>query len=136
MAGYSQTPLAKKLGIQAGFRVKTINAPSGYVDLLQPLPEHVVISSCLRGQVDIYHLFAERRALLGDQLRKALSAIPPNGTIWVSWPKKTSGVASDVNGNAIRSAAFQLGLVDVKVCAVDETWSGLKLVIRVENRCS
>lgn len=134
MAGYSQTPLAKKLGIKPGFRVKTVNAPSNYIDLLKPLPDGVVISPRLRGQVDIYHVFAEQYARLGDQLRKALSAIPSNGTIWVSWPKKSSGIVSDVDGNAIRSAAFQLGLVDVKVCAVDEIWSGLKLVLRVENR--
>ena len=134
MAGHSQTPLAKKLGIHPGFRVKTVNAPPDYIDLLQPLPDRVIISSRLRGPVDICHLFAKRHARLDDQLRKALSVIPRNGTIWVSWPKKASGVTGDVDGNVIRGAAFRLGLVDVKVCAVNEIWSGLKLVIRLENR--
>ena len=136
MAGYSKTPLAKKLGIKPGFRVKTVRAPDHYPELLEPLPDQVTVSSRLRGEVNIVHLFVHRQSDLGALLDRAVLAIPANGSIWVSWPKKASNVVSDVDGNAIRSAAFERGLVDVKVCAVDEVWSGLKLVIRVENRGS
>lgn len=134
MPGYSGTPLAKKLGIRPGFRVKTRNAPAHFVALLAPLPENVSISPRLRGKVDLWHFFAMSRADLARELRRAMSGIPPDGAIWVSWPKKSSGIASDMSEDAIRDVALPLGLVDVKVCAVDDTWSGLKLVIRKSRR--
>ena len=134
MAGYSGTPLAKKLGIRAGSRVRTDGAPDDYRELVEPLPGDVVISSRLRRDVDLYHLFTTSRQRLASRLPGAIAAIRQDGMIWVSWPKKASGVASDVVEGDIRTAALPLGLVDVKVCAVDDTWSGLKLVIRRENR--
>lgn len=133
-SGYSGTPLARKLGIKPGFRVKTVGAPPHYLDLLDPLPEGVRVSSRLRGTVDLWHIFAVSPARLAPILDRARVAIPQNGTIWVSWPKRSSGVATTLDGDGIRVAAFERQLVDVKVCAVDEVWSGLKLVIRKDHR--
>ncbi len=133
-SGYSGKPLAQKLGIKASFRIKTGNAPQDYLELLGPLPEGVVISPRLRYPVDLWHLFAASRRGLGRQLGACLEQIRQDGMIWVSWPKKSSGVVSDMTEDAIREFALPLGLVDVKVCAVDATWSGLKLVIRKELR--
>ena len=134
MAGYSKTPLVKKLGIKPGFRVKTVNAPSNYRKLVSPLPDDVVLSARLRADVDMVHLFIDRRAGLPAKLDKALDTIVDNGMIWVSWPKRASGVKTDVSEGDIRRAALETVLVDVKVCAVDEIWSGLKLVIRRNHR--
>lgn len=140
MAGYSGRPLAAKLGIKAGFRVLVRNPPEGYRGLLEGLPEDVEIAEepaplpGPSGGVEMVHLFTRSRAELAEALPELVARIRQDGMIWVSWPKRASGVASDVDGNAIREAAFPLGLVDVKVCAVDDTWSGLKLVIRKENR--
>ena len=134
MSGYSGTPLTKKLGIKAGFRVRVLNAPVDYEALLDPLPEGAVISSRRSRSVDIWHVFTKSSAMLSSGLPVAMEAIRPDGAIWVSWPKKASGVPTDVTEDVIRELALPLGLVDVKVCAVDETWSGLKLVIRKENR--
>lgn len=134
MAGYSGTPLAKKLGFKEAHRIPIQNAPENYLDLVSPAPKNVQISKSLRKDVDIFHLFTRSSSELKAQLPKLISAIHPNGMIWISWPKKSSGVPSTVNEDTIRSVALPLGLVDVKVCAVDETWSGLKLVIRKELR--
>ena len=133
-AGYSAKPLAQKLGIKASFRIKTGNAPPDYLKLLGPLPEGVVISPGLRYPVDLWHLFAASRRGLERRLGACLDQIRQDGMIWVSWPKKSSGVASDMTEDVVRELALPLGLVDVKVCAVDATWSGLKLVIRKELR--
>jgi hypothetical protein len=130
LAGYSGTPLAKKLGIAAGHRVKTHGAPPHYQDLLAPLPEGVTISARLRGQVDVWHLFTTTRRELAGALGDAIAATEAGGVIWISWPKKTSGVPTDVTEDRIRDLVLPLGLVDVKVCAVDETWSALKLLRR------
>ena len=130
MAGYSGTPLVRKLGVKSGFRVKTANAPAGYEDLLSPLPEDVEISTTRDGPVDLWHLFSTSRLELEGRLPVCLQEIVAGGTIWVSWPKKASGVRSEITEDTIREVALPLGLVDVKVCAVDETWSGLKLVVR------
>lgn len=134
VAGYSGTPLAKKLGIRVGSRVRVDGAPPDYLDLLGTLPDDVVISNRLQSDVDLYHLFTTPRRRLIGRLPAAMEMIRRDGMIWVSWPKKASGVASGVVEGDIRAAALPLGLVDVKVCAVDDTWSGLKLVIRRENR--
>ena len=133
-AGDSKTPLVKKLGIRPGFRVRLQNTPDHYLDLVQPLPEGVVVSSGLRTRVDLWHLFTDSARELAKKLPKAKAALVPNGMIWVSWPKKSSKVPSDVTEDVVRQFALPLGLVDVKVCAVDEVWSGLKLVIRKELR--
>ena len=130
MAGYSGTPLAKKLGIKPGYRVRVEGAPGHYADLLAPLPEGAGVSSRYRTDVDIYHVFATARRTLSKRLGTLARTMRPDAAVWVSWPKKSSGVPSDVSEDVIRAIALPLGMVDVKVCAVDETWSGLKLVIR------
>ena len=134
MAGYSSTPLSKKLGIKEGSRVRTIAAPTNYLELLAPLPLNARVSSRLQGEVEIHHIFTRRKGELVKLLKAAMARIPENGMIWVSWPKKSSAVSSDMTEDEVRNAALPLGLVDVKVCAVDDVWSGLKLVIRKENR--
>lgn len=134
MAGYSGTPLAKKLGLKDGFRVRISNAPDNYADLLNPVPETVTISTAIRKDIDLWHFFTKSANELGRALPKMTAAIRQDGMIWVSWPKKASKVATDVTEDTVRKQALPLGLVDIKVCAVDETWSGLKLVIRKELR--
>lgn len=134
MAGYSTTPLWRKLGIGPGCRLRVENAPPDYADLVAPLPDDVTVSVRLRTNVDICHLFTRSRAELAGRLPALMGMIRPDGAIWVSWPKKASGVQTDVSENSVRSEALPLGLVDIKVCAIDDTWSGLKLVIRKELR--
>ena len=134
VSGYSEKPLAHKLGIKAWSRVKTRNAPSHYLQLLGELPRDVQVSSRIRKPVDFVHLFAIARAQLVAELKRAVVEIEQDGAIWVSWPKKSSGIRTDITEDVIREVALPMGLVDVKVCAVDETWSGLKLVIRKAKR--
>ncbi len=134
MAGYSGTPLAKKLGIKPGSRVLVRGAPADYDALLAPLPEGATVSSRLRPPVDIIHLFTKSRSDLESFLERAPQRIHPDGALWISWPKKASGVPTDVAEDTIRSLALPKNLVDIKVCAVDDTWSGLKLVIRKSHR--
>ena len=134
MAGYSGRPLAAKLEIKAGWTVLVRNAPGGYRGLLEGLPEDVTVAEELAGEVEMVHLFTRSRAELEAALPELLARIRQDGTIWVSWPKRASGVPTDVTEDTVRAVALPLGLVDVKVCAVDDTWSGLKLVIRKENR--
>ena len=134
VSGYSGKALVQKLGIKSWMRVKTRNAPGGYSQLLGALPDDVLISTRLRRPVDLVHIFSIARAHLLAELRTAMKEIEQDGAIWVSWPKKVSGVATDLTEDVIREVALPMGLVDVKVCAVDETWSGLKLIIRKANR--
>lgn len=134
MAGYSGTPLAKKLGFKKGHRIRIKNAPDNYLDLVSSRPDNVKISKSIRKDIDILHFFTTSSSELASDLPKLMRAIHQNGMIWISWPKKSSGVTSSVTEDTIRTVALPLGLVDVKVCAVDETWSGLKLVIRKELR--
>ena len=134
MAGYSGTPLSKKLGIKPGSRLFVAGAPSDYRKLVKPLPDGVQIASRMSADVDLVHVFTSRRTDLATKLRSTLAKLKPDATIWISWPKQASKVATDITEDTIRELALPLGLVDVKVCAVDETWSGLKLVIRKENR--
>ncbi|WP_405225493.1 DUF3052 domain-containing protein [Lentisalinibacter sediminis] len=129
MAGYSGTPLSRKLGIKPGTRVKARGAPAHYADLLAPLPEGVVVSSRLHPPFDILLVFTKSRANLRTELERGLNEIPQDGALWVSWPKKASAVETDVSEDVVRELALPMGLVE-KVCAVAETWSGLKLVIR------
>jgi hypothetical protein len=133
-AGYSGTPLAKKLGIVAGSHVAARHAPAGYRDLLAPLPDGVVFDAKIAATTDVVHIFADRRSVLAKELAALRQAIRSNGSVWVSWPKKASKVPTDITEDTIRELALPLGFVDVKVCAVSETWSGLKLVIRMELR--
>jgi len=131
MAGYSGTPLANKLGIKHGFRVRIINQPKHYWKLFSDLPE---VEETSRGSANFVHFFCTERKLLSKQLPKLMKQITRDGMIWVSWPKKSSGTKTDITEDVIREVCLPLGLVDVKVCAIDETWSGLKLVIRKELR--
>ena len=134
MPGYSGTPLAKKLGIKSGFRVKTTNAPPNYLALVEPVPDFVSFSRKFRREIDLWHLFTTRRAELAKHLGACQKQIKQDGMVWVSWPKKSSKVPSEITEDTVREIALPLGLVDVKVCAVDDVWSGLKLVIRKELR--
>ena len=134
MAGYSGTPLAKKLGIDVGSRIYLSDAPKNYLTLVAPLPEGIRVVRKIDGETDIVHIFSTERAHLAAALRATLKRIKPDGTIWVSWPKKSSKVPTDITEDTIREVALPMGLVDIKVCAVDEVWSGLKLVVRKRNR--
>lgn len=133
-AGYSGTPLAKKLGIVPGARVCVIDAPSAYARIVDPLPERVVMAKRVDASTDLVHAFVPTRSALVEVLSATRKAMRPDAVLWVSWPKKASGVATDVTEDVIREVALPMGLVDVKVCAVDATWSGLKLVVRKELR--
>jgi len=135
MAGYSGTPLWKKLGYKSGVSAYVEGEPSNYISLLT-LPADVVVTWLPRAKSDIefVHLFATSASQLKSKLESVRKRIVPGGVIWVSWPKKSSGVTSDITEDTIRDLALPMGLVDVKVCAVDEVWSGLKLVIRRTER--
>jgi hypothetical protein len=133
-AGYSGTPLWKKLGIREGVTVLTINAPRGYRKLLAGLPKGVTFLDEADPPLEFVHLFAMASSELADNLKRLKQDLAPAGVLWVSWPKKASGVATDITEDTIREVALPMGLVDIKVCAVDATWSGLKLVIRKSNR--
>jgi hypothetical protein len=132
--GYSGTPLARKLGIAAGSRVVVLDAPDGYRDWLAPLPEGVRFEARVSAAVGVVHVFADRRAELKKHLDGLRTRIAPDAAVWVSWPKKASKVPTDITEDTIRELALPIGFVDVKVCAVSEVWSGLKLVIRKELR--
>jgi len=133
-AGYSGTPLAKKLGIKEGSRVAAVGAPDGFPALLEPLPDGVALRDRLRGPLDVIVFFTKDRAELAKRLPALTKALDPAGGLWVSWPKQSSGVPTDMTEQVVRGVALPTGLVDNKVCAIDETWSGLRLVIRLENR--
>lgn len=134
MSGYSGSPLAKKLGLRDGATVWTLAAPEHYRALLEPLPPGVSFVARLGKGVDIAHVFCRERVVLADALGRCRRTLGPDATVWVSWPKKASKVATDITEDTIRALALPLGFVDVKVCAVDEVWSGLKLVVRRELR--
>lgn len=133
-SGYSGTPLVKKLGIREGARLRLVEAPPHYLDLLGPLPPGVEVLQGPTRDVDVTHLFATSRAELADRLAQARRDMAEDGMVWASWPKKAARVATDLDEIAVREMALAAGLVDVKVCAVDATWSGLKLVIRLKDR--
>lgn len=133
-AGYSGTPLAKKLGIKEGSRICAKNAPDDYAVLLEPLPSGVAFGKTVTPSTDVVHLFCRERKTLQAELQALRHAIKPDAALWISWPKKAAKVATDITEDTIRELALPLGYVDVKVCAVDATWSGLKLVIRKELR--
>jgi hypothetical protein len=135
MVGYSGTPLPKKLGIKPGSRVALVAAPDGFVEsTLQPLPDEVELRGRARGPLDVIVFFTKRRAELERRFDTLAGALDRAGALWVAWPKGKSGVATDLTENTVRDVALPKGLVDTKVAAIDDVWSGLKLVIRVENR--
>lgn len=134
MAGYSGTPLTQKLGIKAGQKVITLGAPPGYRKLLSPMPDGVSFATNAEPKATFLHLFVVKRATLEKELKRLRKLIADTGVLWVSWPKKSSGVKTDITEDVIREICLPLGFVDIKVCAVDDTWSGLKLMIRRDNR--
>lgn len=133
-AGYSGTPLAKKLGIKEGFKISVLNKPKGYLDLFMDLPKNLEWIMDSKIKKDFVHYFTDSTAKLTEDIAQLRNEIEQNGIIWVSWPKKSSKMNTDLNGNIVREIGLQNGLVDIKVCAVDETWSGLKFVIPVKDR--
>jgi len=136
MAGYSGTPLPKKLGIQEGHRVALVHAPAGFEKTLGDLPPAVALQAGLTGSMpfDVILVFVTRRAGLERQLAALRRRMDPAAGLWVAWPKKASRVPTDMTEDVVREIALPTGLVDNKVCAIDETWSGLRLVIRLEHR--
>ena len=136
MAGYSATPLPQKLGIKPGHRVALVRAPPAFDGALEPLPRDVVVQPGLTGQIafDIVLLFVTQRVELKRDLPRVRRRMAPAAGFWVAWPKRDSRVATDMTEDVVREVALPTGLVDNKVCAIDETWSGLRLVIQMENR--
>jgi hypothetical protein len=134
VAGYSGTPLAKKIGIKPNMTLLTVGAPPEYPEWLGELPENVVLTARRKGLVAAAHVFATRRADLEKQLGGLRKALEPAGFVWVSWPKKSAKVETDITEDTIRDVCLPMGFVDVKVCAVTEIWSGLKLVVRKSER--
>jgi hypothetical protein len=134
MAGYSGTPLIQKLGIKSGTKAVVINTPPDYARLIGPLPPGIKFEHRLVCPCDFVHFFTTERKELETFLQRARSHLADTGMIWVSWPKRSAGMKTNVTEDVIRAVALPLGFVDTKVCAVDETWSGLKLMIRRENR--
>jgi len=134
VAGYSGRSLVEKLGIKPRTRIAIINPPRGFRATLGALPEGVTVVAALRGTLPFIHFFAVSRDVLHSRLPALLHALEPAGALWISWPKKTSGVSTDITEDVVRAVALPTGLVDVKVAAVDDVWSGLKLVRRLKNR--
>jgi hypothetical protein len=130
MAGYSGTPLAKKLGIKEEMTLVAPNAPSGFAALLEPLPPGVTWKGQVRPPVDLAVAFFTGRSGVTKRWPALTKAVGPAGTIWVAWPKRSSGVPTDLNEDAFRELLLPTGWVDTKVCAIDDTWSGLKFVLR------
>ena len=133
-AGYSKTPLAKKLGIKPSSVLGVVNDPGHFEALLEPMPERVAVRTGARGKPDVLVVFVKRRAELARRIDAFGRAIYPDRALWVCWPKRASGVSTDITEDVVRAEVLPLGLVDVKVCAVDSTWSGLKVVWRKERR--
>ncbi len=135
-SGYSGTPLARKLGIKEGSKVRLINEPDHYFDLFTDMPVDVEFLNDKNIKKDLIHFFTKEAAALHQNIILLRNEIYPNGMIWISWPKKASKVPTDITEDVIRNLALSNGLVDVKVCAVDEIWSGLKLVVPVKDRAA
>ena len=135
MAGYSGTPLIRKLGIKPGDQLVVINEPTAYWKWISPLPEGVTTKSKPGAHpIDFIHLFVTEKKVYEKEVLRLKKSMKQDGMIWISWPKKSSGVLSDMDENIVRNFALNNGLVDIKVCAVDEVWSGLKLVIPLKDR--
>lgn len=135
MAGYSGTPLPKKLGIEEGARLALVGAPAEFLDsTLAPLPDAVEIRARARGPLDTIIFFTTSRAELERRFGQLAGALDPAGSLWIAWPKRASGMLTDLTEDVLREVGLPQGLVDTKVCAIDDTWSGLRFVIRKENR--
>lgn len=133
-AGYSGNPLEKKLGFKEKFKIMLVNQPDYYFELFTQIPRDMEFTSDRSVKKNIIHYFAKSAADLASDIPEMRKMIEENGMIWVSWPKKSSKVPTDLDENMVRDIALANGLVDIKVCAVDEVWSGLKLVIRLKDR--
>jgi hypothetical protein len=136
MAGYSGTPLAKKLGIKEGSRIALVNAPKDFQSELGELPEGVKFLKPSIKCLDLILVFVLSEQALAREFSKLAERITANGMIWIAWPKKSSGVTTDLSFECVQRIGLDAGLVDVKICAVDETWSGLKFVYRLKDRSS
>ena len=134
MAGYSGKPIVQKLGVKPGFCIFVDGLATPYRDVVGELPDGVTIAKAIKPQLDMVHLFAAEAKGLAAKLRSSRKAIAPDGMIWASWPKQASGVPTDVTEALVRETALANGLVDIKICAVNDVWSGLKLVIPVKDR--
>jgi hypothetical protein len=137
MAGYSGTPLVKKLGFKEGFRATIVNPPDSFTSELDPLPNNVRFVNELRAKdLDLILLFVTSQRQLKKDFLKHARRLTPNGMLWIAWPKRASGMRSDLSDNSVRQIGLEAGLVDVKVCAVNEVWSGLKFVYRLKDRAA
>jgi hypothetical protein len=134
VSGNSGKPVVQKLGIKPGFRIFAVGAPAAYGDIVGQLPAQVTIVTRLSAALDMVHMFATEATTLGNKLASYRDAIAPDGMVWVSWPKKSSGVPTDLTDQVVREAGLMHGLVDIKVCAIDDIWSGLKFVIPRDQR--
>jgi len=136
MAGYSGTPLPKKLGIKEGSRIALVNAPKDFESELGELPDNVQFTKRPAKSLDIILFFVLNEQALTREFAKLAAQLAPNGMIWIAWPKKSAGVTTDLSEQRVRRIGLDAGLVDVKVCAIDDTWSGLKFVYRLKDRSS
>jgi hypothetical protein len=134
MAGYSTAPLSKKLGIKAKYRVALVGAPPGFRRELIGLPDEVRFVTSVQTSLDVILFFVKSQFELTQNFTRLASKLAPAGMLWIAWPKKASGVVTDLSDNSVRQIGLDAGLVDVKVCAINEIWSGLKFVIRVKDR--
>ena len=132
--GYSGTPLIKKLGIKPGQRLAFVEPPAGYAQTLVPLPDGLEVKEQPDGELDFIQYFTKIRSELEDEFPRMKRRLAPDGMLWISWPKRSSQVATDVNENVVGEVGLANGLVDVKICTVDEAWSGLKFVFRLKER--
>lgn len=134
MAGYSGTPLTKKLGLKDSFRIVLLHAPGGFADELEELPRGLRVLTQQSKRLDFALLFAKSQSALKKDFAKLARNLVPNGMLWVAWPKKASGVTTDLTENDVRRIGLDAGLVDVKICAINDVWSGLKFVYRLRDR--
>ena len=134
MTGYSGTALAKKLGIKEGYRIALVNAPQNFADELGPLPAGVVVVQRLQPSLNLILFFAASQSELSKRFPELVKRLVANGMLWVAWPKKSSGVMSDLSFEVVQAVGLAEGMVDTKVCAVNEVWSGLRFVIRLRDR--
>ena len=134
LSGYSGTPLAKKLGIKEGFTIRLVNEPANYFDLFTDLPGNIKMLKDKKIPKELVTIFQASLQSLKQDIGSLKNEIFPNGIIWISWPKKAAKIETDITEDVIRDVALANGLVDVKVCAIDETWSGLKLVVPLKDR--
>jgi hypothetical protein len=135
MPGYSGTPLPKKLGLKPGHHLLLLHAPADFTTTLGELPENITIDRRLgAGPYDVIVAFCPNLASFAASLKKCTNVLSPSGGLWIAWPKKSSGLQTDLNENLVRDIALKNGLVDNKVCAIDDTWSGLRLVVRLKDR--